>query len=249
MKRALATFVALLCTAELAAGSGVGHAGRMDRTAGDLVSSVLHMNTRQANKLVSKLGGIQVSQKEIMSLVMQGGLQFMHDITAMDETQKLKSFEKLERFSDVDGLSEPEKDLFSFVKSLGEYSRETKGTDEYPPKVLMGYLTDMMTEMGTSSHTVKQVEDALDDAIASFEIDQGPQTSFMEVEQWDEGGGALIPKKFASAIASFSQKLQANKALSMDRKDMLDGMAKKFTAGVLLASAAQQRAGDHVAAL
>ena len=49
MGKFIAALVALLCAAEHAGGSGVGHAGRVDRTAGDLVSSVIHMSTRQAD--------------------------------------------------------------------------------------------------------------------------------------------------------------------------------------------------------
>merc|ERR1719487_1960722 len=102
-----------------------------------------------------------------------------------------------------------------------------------------GYLGDMAEKMGQSRDTVKQVEDAVNEAIEVIQDPEPAQSTFFEVEHWDEGGGKLIPKEFAASIVSLSQKLAKQTNISLERKDMLDGMAKKFAVGVLLTSAMQ----------
>lgn len=239
----------LLFLAHPAVGSGLGSAGHPDKNAGSLVSTVLQMNTRQSEKLLGKLKEIPTTPNDIASLVLQGGLQWMHDLSNMDDTSQEMAFAKLERYEDADGLSKAQKDLAGFGKALGEYTKETKGTDEYPPKILEEYLITAMKTVGSSNDLVQQVEDAIEQVEEAVEESQPPDTAFVEVEHWDQGGGTLIPKEFAASVASLSQKLQAQQNLPEGRKHMLDGMAKKFAVGVLLASAAAKDTAEKATAL
>lgn len=94
-----------------------------------------------------------------------------------------------------------------------------------------------MKTVGSSNDLVQQVEDAIEQVEEAVEESQPPDTAFVEVEHWDQGGGTLIPKEFAASVASLS------------RKHMLDGMAKKFAVGVLLASAAARDTAEKATAL
>ena len=89
----------------------------------------------------------------------------------------------------------------------------------------------MEDEMLRTSELVQKIEDAVD-AVAAAD------TGFVALETFDEGGGELIPRNFASSIVQFTRKMEdAGKGMPEMRRHMLDGMAKRFTAGVILAGA------------
>jgi len=242
-------FLFLLGTAQGTTAGSLGSAGHSHKTSGQLVHSILHMTTPQANNLLGKLQKLNFGKNDIGSMVMQGAMQWMHDLSELDPRSQEMVFAKLERYEDADGLSMAQRDLAKFGKALAEYTKETKGTNDYPPKMLEGYMHQTMLSMGANANLVTQVEELVQQIEEAIEESQPPDQSFIQVETWDQGGGTLIPKKFASAISSLSQKLHAQKNLSEDRKNMLDGMAKKFTVGLLLASAYGKDVAEKVTAL
>lgn len=108
---------------------------------------------------------------------------------------------------------------------------EKRGTSEHAPTQLLEHMDEMEDEMLRTSELVQKIEDAVD-AVAAAD------TGFVALETFDEGGGELIPRNFASSIVQFTRKMEdAGKGMPEMRRHMLDGMAKRFTAGVILAGA------------
>ena len=64
----------------------------------------------------------------------------------------------------------------SFVKM-----KETKGTNDYPPKMLEGYMHQTMLSMGANANLVTQVEELVQQIEEAIEESQPPDQSFIQV--------------------------------------------------------------------